>query len=172
MILDVSPYYKLRKWSATLAVYFFKVLSPDRVLSEELRRSLHFVFTLRRQIFSPLHIAFIHSTFISFKGVCILFVTFWSPSVCGDISAQSRRISVHLRSASFNTISNSNNSTMSIPGMPPFGTPGAGGNPQMEGLSEKEQAMVKMVSALFSFFSFLARACYVLAVQFLLTEIS
>jgi hypothetical protein len=41
---------------------------------------------------------------------------------------------------------------MSIPGMPPFGTPGAGGNPQMEGLSEKEQSMVKMVSALFSFF--------------------
>jgi hypothetical protein len=41
---------------------------------------------------------------------------------------------------------------MSIPGMPPFGAAGAGGNSQMQGLSEQEQNMVKMVSTLFSIF--------------------
>ncbi|CRG87476.1 Mitochondrial import inner membrane translocase subunit tim22 [Talaromyces islandicus] len=37
---------------------------------------------------------------------------------------------------------------MSIPGMPPFGAAGAGGNPQMQGLSEQEQKMVKMMNGI------------------------
>lgn len=54
--------------------------------------------------------------------------------------------------------------------MPPLGTPGAGGNSQMQGLSEKEQSMVKMVSSLL--FLFLTRARCVLGMQLLLTGIT